>query len=761
LGSTHPGGQPQIQTDLYYVTVDGADYFPDIFIGRLSVDSLQQTEDVVNKLLAYEQNPPSSSAQAAFYTDISLVGLFTDDDQGGSPIDGREGRPWIANLETIRQYLLNQSYNVERIYATDSGFPTTPNAQTPLQFDDGTNLPIDLLHPSYPWNGGTTEISTALNAGRFLVTYRGHGGQTGWDQPAFWNGDIAALNANDLTPVVLSITCQAGWFDNEKTGGLTESFAEVFLRQPRAGAIAILGMSRNSYTGWNDFLVFGAVKAIWPTFAPNPPWSGHPTIPSFESVRLLRMGQILNFCRMFMAKAYGPSDERKIEFEMAHLFGDPEMPIWTEAPDDLKVAHPKGIGATGMQEFLVKVTNATDGQTVQNATVVLTRNNAIVQWQQTHTDGLARFNLNTIGSGDLDITVTALNYRPYMGTIIVKSGGAILNRLQPPDGPEGQTIHVGGQGFQPNEKVDLYLNEKLSTTVATDASGEFGQGASTVDISISAGHPHGLVNILAHGQTSDRYAVGIFQVRDENPVDLWTYDQWDSTTWSLHPGDNPIWDSPDIQLYDKNNNPVASNNLTFGETYTVKINVRNKAAFQAQQAKVVFKWRDFGAGGPWEDFPSKGTVVVDVPKYAPGVAIVETSYSPPGTGHLCIKAEIEHLEDIKPGNNEGQENLHVGYSNSPTEVCFLVWNMTEEAAPVHLEVRQLIEPGQEKRERLWATWVKHPDPQILPPGMRAEACVIVDPDPADVGQGTQVEFAVTAFIGRKMIGGVNLIMTKK
>jgi hypothetical protein len=124
-------------------------------------------------------------------------------------------------------------------------------------------------------------------------------------------------------------------------------------------------------------------------------------------------------------------------------------------------------------------------------------------------------------------------------------------------------------------------------------------------------------------------------------------------------------------------------------------------------------------------------------------------------------AEIYHVEDITPNNNRGQENLHVGPTSSPAKVCFLIWNQTKRPAAVFLEVRQLIRPDQIDRERLWATQVVHPDPQVLQPGDRAEACIIVDPDVADVDEGTQAEFAVAGFIDGEMIGGVNLVIVKE
>jgi hypothetical protein len=45
------------------------------------------------------------------------------------------------------------------------------------------------------------------------------------------------------------------------------------------------------------------------------------------------------------------------------------------------------------------------------------------------------FQTRGVGSGDLDITVTALNYRPYMGVITVKPESAVMNILYPSDGP--------------------------------------------------------------------------------------------------------------------------------------------------------------------------------------------------------------------------------------------------------------------------------------------------------------------------------------
>lgn len=767
-GHDHPGDSaswaiPRVNTDLNHATVDGTDYFPDMFIGRLSADSVQHVTDMVDKIIAYEQSPPPTPANDAFYANTSLVGLFTETDEAPPQITGKEDRPWIANLEAIRRFLLGQGYAVDRLYVTDTGFPGNPAAQSPQQYHDGDPLPNDLIHPQYGWNSTTNDISNVLNDGRFLVVYRGHGGWDGWAEPSFANPSAPGLNQNDLTPLVVSITCETGWFDNEEDddthGGRPtsdEAFAEVMMRRPRAGSVGFLGMTRISWTGMNDFLIFGAVKAMWPAFNPDPDWAGHPDVPPGEQVALRRLGQITAFSKMYMARAYGPDDWRRCEFEMHHLFGDPEMPVWTSAPQELDVDHPKGIGAHGQQEFLVKVTDRADGHGIAGATVVLTRDGRIVQMRQTSTGGVAEFFVTSVGSGDFDLTVTALGYRPFLGTLEVTDGGAELNLLHPEDGAEQQKVRIGGRGFASGENVELRFSSEPPSSVTADAAGEFGQAAPWVELTVPAGHPHELVNVTGLGATSHRKAVRVFQVRGTNPVDLWLYDQRNPATWSVHPGDNPTWNNPDIQLYDSAGKPVDSDSLLVGEHYTVQATVRNSTGFNAQNARVVYQWANYGAGGPWQPFDTP-SVLVDVPAAATTTA--DNEFLPWVTGHVCVLVTLEHPEDNDRTNNEGQENLHVGYSSSPAEACFTVWNPTTKAAPVHFEVRQLFEPEQPRV--LWRSAVRHPDPQILPPGARAEACVVVDPDAADVRTGASAEFAVTCFVGRTMIGGVNLRIIKK
>jgi hypothetical protein len=75
---------------------------------------------------------------------------------------------------------------------------------------------------------------------------------------------------------------------------------------------------------------------------------------------------------------------------------------------------------------------------------------------------------------------------------------------------------------------------------------------------------------------------------------------------------------------------------------------------------------------------------------------------------------------------------------------------------------QLTSTAGPEQQLLWGTWIKHPYPQVIPPGKRRKASVIIDPDSAisKVRPGQKAEFALTGYINGQVIGGVNFTITK-
>ncbi len=324
-------------TDLYYSTVDGSDYVPDLFLGRISVDTAAQADIAVRKIIAYENDPPT---RASFYQKAAMVGYFQDDNK-----DGYADRRFLQTCEETRAYLAAQGYTVQRIYYTKS--TVTPRYWNKGTYASGQAIPAELLRANgFAWDGDAADIAAAINGGAFLVMHRDHGmdrnggySATGWGDPRFTQAEVAQLANGEMLPVVLSVNCQSGWFDGETdhVGDRNyESFCELLLRRENGGAIAVFGSTRNSISGYNDFMAMGFLDSAWPGFL---------TGAANASGADRRLGAMLVHGKFAMDQLWGDRwGNRKMEYELFHLHGDPSLSMRTENPssDDSFVIYNDG-----------------------------------------------------------------------------------------------------------------------------------------------------------------------------------------------------------------------------------------------------------------------------------------------------------------------------------------------------------------------------------------------------------------------------------
>ena len=380
-------------TDLWYATVSGSDYYPDLFIGRISVDYLYQANIIVQKIIGYEQDPPS---ETWFYKDVTVAAYFQD---SLSPY-GYEDRRFIKTSEEIRNFLLTEDYDVERIYCT-------PASVNPTNYNDnyyahGEPIPSELLRENgFTWEGDYIDIINAINQGSFIVNHRDHGGVQGWGDPYFDTSHIASLSNGDLLPIVFSINCLTGYFDYE----YGESFCEEFLRKANGGTVGIVGASRISYSGYNDYLCRGFYDAIWPDF----------DLSQGGTMPLYKMGEVLNYGKLYMANTWG---DLSLEFELFHWFGDPTMEIWTDIPASFDVQHPSTL-PEGISSFTVHVEEVGGGN-VQDAYVCLWKDDEVYLRDYTNSNGDVTFNPSPGTIGTMYVTVTKHNYLPFEGETLVK-----------------------------------------------------------------------------------------------------------------------------------------------------------------------------------------------------------------------------------------------------------------------------------------------------------------------------------------------------
>ena len=337
-------------TDLHYTTLQGSDFLPDIMLGRLSIQNTSELDIIVDKLIGYEKTPYIN--ETAWYR-AATVFYGTDRPQWLQTAN------FILNLLSLRGYQVNM------------------------------------------WNeneGGTDRMATEINTGLSFLNYREHGGVTGWSMAGsggFYNSDVEALANGKKLPVVFSTTCNTGWFDD--TG--TDCFGEVWMKKNGGGAVAFLGSSRVSYTGYNDELAKGFYKAIFDDF-----------IYSFSGV--------MNQGKLYMYNYYGSGYTTQLEYEMYNSFSDPSLTLWTDVPQNLNVTHTSNI-YVGTNTVTVTVKSMESTPEGLDAWVTLWKENEIFQSLPIDDEGNATFVITPQSSGNITVTVTCQNYYPYEGTILV------------------------------------------------------------------------------------------------------------------------------------------------------------------------------------------------------------------------------------------------------------------------------------------------------------------------------------------------------
>jgi hypothetical protein len=326
-------------TDTPYVYVaDGFfNILPDLANGRIPVDTLQQALDVVNKIIQYEQDPPGSFADPMdeFYDTATVASQFQGY-RSGDPT-GRDLRGFIEVSEQARNTLLADGRTVERIYGKTEG--DNPGQAPPNRYYNGALLPADLRASSgFPWDGDAQDVIDAFNDGRFLITHRDHGGPGGWGTPGFNRDHVSNnLNNGELLPVVYSVNCASGIFDNETSGTLTGTstsgsyFSERLIRLAGEGAVGVIGDTRNSNTWSNAAFYTGLIDATW---TDNDPGYGSDTA-------IRRLGDIMNYAKEYTLSQIGVAGTLpEVDIDVAvdtlflyHVFGDPTLEMWISNPN--------------------------------------------------------------------------------------------------------------------------------------------------------------------------------------------------------------------------------------------------------------------------------------------------------------------------------------------------------------------------------------------------------------------------------------------
>ena len=345
-------------SDNDYGYINGNDSYPELFIGRFSATTITHVQTMVNRTLMYEKTPQPNGT---WYK----KGITIGSEQG--PGDNNEMD--YEHQRLIKNNLLAYTYNnVSENY-------------------DGSQGGADASGDPSP-----TDIGTQIDNGVGLITYTGHGSDYSFVSSQFSTYDIGLLNNTEKYPFIWSVACVNGDFVYN-----SECFAEAWLRAgtPAApkGALATF---------------MSTINQSW-----DPPMKGQDAMVDIltESVsgNIQRTfgGLSINGC-LEMNDAY-----QSAGFEMTDTwttFGDPSVMVYTNTPAPMVVNHSatEALGTTAI----------TISCNVNGALVCLSANGVILGTGISNGTS-AVITMPSASAGIIDVTATAYNKMPYMGTINV------------------------------------------------------------------------------------------------------------------------------------------------------------------------------------------------------------------------------------------------------------------------------------------------------------------------------------------------------
>ncbi|MBC8368009.1 T9SS type A sorting domain-containing protein [bacterium] len=189
--------------DHYYSMIEGDDVLADVHIGRLSVSSNTELEDVVDKIVTYETNPPTTDS-----------GWFTRAGVTGDP--SSSGISTIYVNQWLKEQLLSRGYTQ-----------------------------VDTI-----WGGNFVSLmTTSINQGLSAFGYRGY-----WFMSGMSSSNIMNLNNGKELPFSIIVTCDTGSFASD-----SNCRSEAFFRAPNGGGIASVGTATiGTHTRYNNCYYMGA-----------------------------------------------------------------------------------------------------------------------------------------------------------------------------------------------------------------------------------------------------------------------------------------------------------------------------------------------------------------------------------------------------------------------------------------------------------------------------------------------------------------------
>ena len=447
---------PWACTDLPFTLIEGNDYFPEVLIGRLSVDNSSQLSIILHKMEHYEITP--------------YLGA-TD---------------WYTKALVIADYTGSTSCMFTKEFTEDQ-----------LEYGGYTNI----TNAYYP-GSSTSLISSTINSGVSLVNYRGYGASTYWTMN-IWNhwdrGDIQNLYNGYKLPVVTSMVCGGGNFAYYSD----PCFGEAWIRYGSVsgstkGAVAFCGPSEvDTHTKWNNNLDCGL---YWGIFRQD--------LQHFAPALLYAEMELWLDYPHNRVGIWGPTNSVGFYFHVYNILGDPGLRMWTAQPQPITAQYENPF-PYGDNQFTIALTD-TGGFPLSDAYVCIWKGDEIYEGGKTDASGSITLPMNDYTAGTIKLTVTGKNLIPLIEDVDIEASDILLGiyDFTIVDDNSGSTSGNGDEMLSPAETADLHIAVKNfgSSVAGTGISGVLSAQSPKVEIIQSMGN----FGNLAPGETAEAvYSVSL------------------------------------------------------------------------------------------------------------------------------------------------------------------------------------------------------------------------------------------------------------
>lgn len=199
----------------YWEETSAGDHLMDVGVGRIPAKDIGQAKKAVDKIILYQTDPNTLG-------DWKSRIMFVADD-GDRNIHQRDADQLATLVDTT-----HQQFQVRKLYLDSFEQERTPNGE----FSESAEQ----------------ALIDAVNEGRLIINFTGHGAEFGWMQERILTFDLMEEWRNPYKlPFLITATCEFGRNDDPTT----ESGAERLMFKSAGGAIGLLTTARPVFSSTN------------------------------------------------------------------------------------------------------------------------------------------------------------------------------------------------------------------------------------------------------------------------------------------------------------------------------------------------------------------------------------------------------------------------------------------------------------------------------------------------------------------------------